>query len=133
MIFEDGILAGIVSEVATGIDRVPIVEARHREKPTAPQSKESFTEMRQKSLREQNQKLNGQKRKLLDAIGKDSYNGVDLFEGTSALKSAGQAPGSPPSAQGPLAHVDPADAGVDISNLFGSVGRSWQAHMESSK
>ena len=133
VMFEDGVLSGIVSEVATGIGGLQLVEARHREKPTAAPNEEKFTEIRQKSLQEQKQKLNDHKQKLLDSIGKDAYNGIDLFEGTTALKSAGPAPGAAPAPQGPLANVDPEDSGVDISNLFGSVGRSWQAHMSSTK
>jgi|ETNvirnome_6_100_1030635.scaffolds.fasta_scaffold26940_3 hypothetical protein len=134
VMLEDGILSGIVSEVATGMGRVQIVEAGPREKAAArPPNDEKFAEMRQESAREQKTKLNEQKQKLLDAIGRDAYNGIDLFEGTSALKSAGPAPGAGPSPQGPLANVDPEDSGVDISNLFGSVGRSWQAHMNSTK
>ena len=30
----------------------------------------------------------------------------------------------------PLAGQAPGDSGVDISNLFGSVGRNWNAHMD---
>ena len=30
------------------------------------------------------------KKKLLDAIGQDAYNGIDVFEGTKPLKSAGK-------------------------------------------
>lgn len=133
VMFEDGILAGIVSEVATGMGGVQIVEARHREEPTVARDEEKFAEMRQKSLHEQKQQLDEHKQKLLNSIGKDSYNGIDLFEGTTPLKSTGAPAGSSPTAQGPLANVDSNDAGVDISNLFGNVGRSWQAHMNSAK
>jgi hypothetical protein len=134
VMFEDGILAGIVSEVATGMGGVQIIEARHREEPTVARDEEKFTEMRQKSLQnQQQQQLDEHKQKLLNSIGKDSYNGIDLFEGTTPLKSPGAPAGSSPTAQGPLANVDSNDSGVDISNLFSSVGRSWQAHMNSAK
>ena len=53
---------------------------------------------------------------MLKAIGNSSYNGVDLFEGTKPISSAPE-PGAPP-AHGPLANMDPSDAGVDISALM---------------
>jgi hypothetical protein len=32
-----------------------------------------------------------------------------------------------------MAGVAPGDAGVDISGLFGSVGKNWNAHMDNVK
>ena len=55
--------------------------------------------------------LERKKRKMLDAIGNDAYNGVDLFEGTTPTA----APSEP--SRGPLAGTDPRDAGVDITKL----------------
>ena len=55
--------------------------------------------------------LERQKKKMLDAIGNDAYNGVNLFEGTTPTT----APSEP--THGPLAGTDPRDAGVDISKL----------------
>ena len=57
---------------------------------------------------------------MLDAIGKDSYGGVDIFEGTTPLKSGGS-PDTSPAPSSALGGVDPHDAGVDISNLFAGV------------
>jgi len=54
-------------------------------------------------------RLDEQKKKMLDAIGKDAYNGVNLFEGTTPAPST--------QGNGPLANVDPSDAGVDITKL----------------
>tara|TARA_B100000131_G_scaffold256579_1_gene251360 strand:- start:410 stop:790 length:381 start_codon:yes stop_codon:yes gene_type:complete len=55
--------------------------------------------------------LERKKKKMLDAIGNDAYNGVDLFEGTTPTT----APSEP--GRGPLAGTDPRDAGVDITKL----------------
>jgi flagellin-like hook-associated protein FlgL len=63
-----------------------------------------------------------QKKKLLDAIGTESYNGVNLFEGTSPTTSA-PSPGETQT-QGPLSGVAPNDPGVDISSLIGSA-HNW--------
>ncbi len=63
---------------------------------------------RSKAMRE---KLDRQKKKMLDAIGNEAYNGVNLFEGTTPS----QAPREP--SNGPLANMDPGDPGVDISKM----------------
>jgi hypothetical protein len=132
VMFEDGVLSGIVSEVAAGMGGVQIVEARHRKKTATAPNNEKIVEIRQESLREQKQQINEHKKKLLDAIGKEAYNGINLFEGTTPLKSGGPSPGVI-QAQGPLANIDSDDAGVDITNLFGSVGKNWKAHMNTGK
>jgi len=67
------------------------------------------------------QKINETRKKMLDAIGKSSYNGVDLFEGTAPIASAGN-PGESTSPQGALTGVDPGDPGVDISGLMKNAG-----------
>jgi len=130
VIFEDGVLSGIVSEVAHGMNRAPLLEGQ---KISSAPPTEDFRQMREKSHAAQKQKITANKKKLLDAIGTEAYNGVNLFEGTTPLASAAPAPGAPPSVQGPLASVAAADPGVDITNLFGTVGHNWKAHMGSGK
>ena len=61
------------------------------------------------------QQIKQRKKQLLDAIGRDAYGGVNVFEGTTPAPAAtneGQA-------RGPLADISPHDPGVDISGLFG--------------
>ena len=60
-----------------------------------------------------------QRKKLLDAIGADAYNGVDLFEGTTP------APVHRESRPGTVDLGDPADSGVDISSLMGGATKMW--------
>jgi len=130
VMFEDGVLSGVVSEVARGMGATQIVEAR------APQQKvqkENFAEMREQSLREQKQKMDEHRKKLMSAMGRDAYNGVNLFEGTTPMASAGTAPGAAAAPQGSLASVAPHDPGVDISGLLGTVGRNWKAHLDAEK
>jgi hypothetical protein len=110
VLIEEGLLSNIVSEVATGMrTAAPLVESAPPPAPTQtiPNTKQ-ITET---------------KRKLMDAINKDAYNGVNLFEGTDAL--------SPYEASEPKAgSVDlgnPRDAGVDISSLMGDASKIWQA------
>ena len=68
VIFEEGVLSGIVSEVNQGLRAAPLVEERQ---PQPKAQERNFTQMRQKSAREQKQKINEHKKQLLDAIGKE--------------------------------------------------------------
>ena len=68
------------------------------------------------------QEAKERKRKLLDSIGRDAYNGVNLFEGTTPTPAPSSGQG-----QGPLDGVAPSDPGVDISNIFsGHSAKIWQ-------
>ena len=121
VIFEEGILSNIVSEVAQGLGRPTLVEAK---KPSFEDNidREALNESRRMKAQEQ-------RRKLLDAINADAYGGIDLFEGTETLSAAGSTSNSS-HAQGPLSGVDPSDAGVDISGIMGIAGNRWSAHMK---
>jgi len=121
-LLEDGLISGIIAEVVKGMATPqPLVEA------VAPKVDPVKERMRRNAFTsEQSTKLKEHKNKLMSAIGGNSYNGVDLFEGTTPAP----AQGTPSSHQGaPLSGHAPSDAGVDISNLFGAVGSSWNAHM----
>jgi hypothetical protein len=111
----------VVSQVAAGMASQPIVENTQKKK-----DDNLFNEdlqMRRKS-QEVNSKLLEHRKKLLDSIGKDAYNGVDLFEGTEPIRSSP----SPGGAHRPsVLGDDPSDAGVDISSLMGQAGKVWQA------
>lgn len=100
VMFEDGVLSSVISEVMIATAG-PIMETTKSTPPPA---------------RKQNsQALQEQRKKMLDAIGRDAYNGVNIFEGTTPTT----APSQP--SHGPLAGTDPRDPGVDISN-FADVG-----------
>tara|TARA_R100000388_G_scaffold57491_1_gene42466 strand:- start:35 stop:424 length:390 start_codon:yes stop_codon:yes gene_type:complete len=107
VLLEEGLLSNVVSEVAKGLGSAPvIVEQTKQPSKIAPSKKRDYSENR---------------KKLMDAIGGDAYNGVNLFEGTTPAPSQQeQAPGS----------VDlgsPRDAGVDISSLMGGASKIWDA------
>jgi len=119
VIFEEGMLSGIVTEVATGLNSASgrqIIETRAPLTPSA-EDQEQTAVIRKK-------KLNETRRKMLDAIGNDSYNGVNLFENTEPMHSAGQEGAG--STQGPLSGIDPKDPGVDISSFFGGNTRKYR-------
>jgi hypothetical protein len=111
VIFEEGALSTIISEVMKGTSgSQPIVEAK------AHQPKQDFARQERK-MEEAKQR----RKKLLDSIGTDAYNGVNLFEGTTP------APAQKQQGQGPLDGVAPSDPGVDISSIFsGHSSKIWQ-------
>jgi len=117
VIFEEGILSGIISEVVQGMGAAPLVERQEQKLPRTIKKAPEEDEMR---LQERKQKMAENRKKMLDAIGRDTYNGVDLFEGTRPISKGGQ-PSAEPTAQGPLAGVDPSDSGVDLSSLIGGI------------
>jgi len=124
VIFEEGVLSNIVTEVAQGLARPTLVEAQQPATPTFEDNidREALMEQRRAASAKQ-------KEQLLSAINADAYGGVNVFEGTSPLSSAG-AISSEPSHQGPLADVDPHDPGIDISGIMGLAGNRWAAHMK---
>ena len=98
---EDGALSHIIKEVAIGMS-----------------GKQQITEVKQVAPappKRNNQQLKQRKKQLLDAIGKDSYNGVNIFEGITPAPSPTAGGG-----KGALSDVSPSDPGVDITNLFGN-------------
>ena len=121
VLIEEGLLTEVVAQVASGMSRQPIVENKPKKR-----NDKLFNEdlQMQRKSREANKKLQEHRKKLLDSIGGDAYNGVDLFEGTTPLNNTGTAGEShKPSVLGD----DPSDAGVDISSIMGNAGKIWQA------
>jgi len=118
-LFEEGVLSNIISEVVKGLGAPQklVVEQKQNDEET----RKLQLEERQKRT----QKLNETRKGMLDAIGRSSYNGVDLFEGTIPMSKAG-VPGDGNSPQGPLTGIDPGDSGVDISKFLGKKN-VWKA------
>lgn len=110
VIFEDGVLSGLISEVLKGTASTQLVSE-------APQKKiqKSRTQTSEKRPAIQD-KLSEMRRSLTEAIGKDAYGGVDIFEGVQPISKAGK-PG-PAAPSSPLQTYAPNDAGVDISAIF---------------
>ena len=102
VIFEEGILSAIISEVVKGTAQ-PLVESHQ---PTYHQPQVDY-EARQRQEKER-------RRKMLDSIGRDAYNGVDLFEGTQPLR---ESKSSAPHGSKALDGIAPNDPGVNLSAL----------------
>ena len=111
IIFEDGTISNIVSEVVNGLNKGVVAEAKTNVS-QPPIQKSTLVEKK-----EFTKKIKETKQKLLDAIGKDAYGGVDLFEGTAPMTKKQARSSSAPA--GPLADIAPSDPGVDIKSIPG--------------
>jgi hypothetical protein len=120
VLFEEGVLSNLVAEVAFGITKAQntLTEQKQPRQNTRALEKE-----RQEQEDARRKKLLETKRKMLDVIGNDKMSNV--FEGTQPLQQS-SATGNT-SVQGPMAGIDPKDAGVDISGLFSLAGKKWNA------
>ena len=119
LLIEEGYLSNIVSEVARGMQGNLVIENTQKSSTTLVNED---LQMKRKS-KEDSAKLIAHRKKLMDAVGKGAYNGVNLFEDTKPLKESGT---STPRA-GATDLGDPSDAGVDISSLIGNASQVWKA------
>lgn len=110
VMFEQGTLSTIVAEVVQGLGNPIISESRPSSNPRPIKRVETDHEAK----RRKNEALNRRKN-LLESIGKGSYNGVDLFEGTTPAPAP-----SGKQARGAMSGVDPNDPGVDITSFMGA-------------
>ena len=102
VIFEEGILSSIISEVVKGTAQ-PLIESHQ---PTYQQPQVDY-EAKQRAEKER-------RRRMLDSIGKDAYNGIDLFEGTQPLRESRS---STPHGSKALDGIAPNDPGVNLAAL----------------
>ena len=114
VIFEEGALSTIISEVVKGTSTKAVFS--EKKEPSSfvnkVENQDDRTERKRKQLLEQ-------KKKMLDAIGREAYNGVDLFEGTIPLSNR-ESSSHKPHGSGPLDGVASNDPGVDISSFSSS-------------
>lgn len=112
VLIEEGVLSNIVSEVARGMNQSNVVtESVPAPKPT------------RSAVQPQTADLVAKRKKLMDAIGSDAYNGVNLFEDTQPMTGYEASEAKP----GSVDLGDPRDAGVDISSIMGGASRMWEA------
>ena len=111
VLLEEGLLSNVVAEVAKGMQGNLVVES-------APVRSNTNTSMAHQS-NDSREKIREHRRQLMDSIGKDAYNGVNLFEGREP------ASGNPKQGSTDLGH--PRDAGGDISSILGNSSQIWKA------
>ena len=114
VIFEEGVLSGIISEVVKGTGTQQIVETQ--------QAQPQYQQMHRQDHENRQKKMQENRQRMLDSIGKDAYNGVDLFEGTQPLSSRGTVAastgkGSVPQGAKALDGIAPNDPGVNLAAL----------------
>ena len=121
VIFEEGVLSGIISEVARGLQASPTLQER-----VDPPARSQRSP--------QPSHLVETKRQVLSAIGGNAYENIkskfsnpELFEGTKPLPDSG---GQKQNRAGALSGIDPRDSGVDLSSIPGM--GSW-ANIASAK
>ena len=119
----EGFLSTIVAEVVKGIG-TNVVTERVVEKQTPQETPKQSARFQEERAEQKRKQLQETRKRMLDAIGKDSFGGVDVFEGTTPMKKGG-APGGPSAPNSALGDVEPSDPGVDISSLFGSTD-AWK-------
>ena len=120
VLLEEGLLTEVVAQVAAGMPRQQLVEAA----PAPRQTENMLAKQRTQKVTQAKTKLQEHRRKMMDAIGNDAFNGVDLFEGTEPIRQTGAVnEAHRPSVLGD----DPTDAGVDISSILGGSSQIWKA------
>ena len=116
VIFEEGVLSTVISEVMKGTSQPQGLQA-------SPEQTTIREQETKQNINESKNNLSETRKRMLDAVGKNAYGGIDLFENTTPLSA--QAAGTKTSTgHGALADVDPNDSGVDISNLPGK--NAWK-------
>tara|TARA_B100000131_G_C18066151_1_gene592594 strand:- start:456 stop:866 length:411 start_codon:yes stop_codon:yes gene_type:complete len=114
VLLEEGLLSNVVAEVAKGMQGNLVMESQTTPRETP--------QRRSRQASETRAKLQEHRKKLMDSIGADAYNGVDLFEGTAPMTAQDSRPSSGKPDLG-----NPSDSGVDISSLIGNASQVWQA------
>ena len=112
-IFEEGVLSGIITEVAKGMvnQRIVAEGLTIESKTNTPDPKE--LERKAEVLEAQRQ---GRIKKLNETM---SFGGVDVFEGTKEIIPENNN-------HGPLAGTAPSDSGVDISGIMKIANGKWK-------
>ena len=109
-IFEEGILSGLITEVAQGLGNInPAPQLQQVAQPTAPKKQQQ-----NQSIMEAKNQLKEVKDSLQKATG---LHGI--FEGTKPMPSSG---GGQSNKYGALRDKDPSDAGVNIDGLVKMTG-----------
>ena len=115
-------LAPVITEIIKQTSNNKVVE---RFAPS--ESKQTvIPESLQKERLQEKQKLSEERKRTLEDMSKKSYGGINIFEGTTPLGSAGSPEQQPSAAMAdPLAGTDPNDPGVDIGGLLRMTG-GWK-------
>ena len=111
VLFEDGVLSGIIAEVVTGLGAGQVV----MEQKTQQVDQEAL-------LREKAEKMEAERQRRIKKLNESAglSNKVNVFEGVQPIKEATSAGPSP------LGNRPAGDAGVDISGIMNVSRHSWK-------
>ena len=119
VIFEDGTLSGIITEVAKGLQGTP---QRSMAQESAPQKQTIQSSQPSQAVIEARKSLVETRRQLQESTGLKG-----IFENTSPLASGGSpTPSGGGGGHGALRDMDPNDPGVDITGLMNIAGGAWK-------
>jgi len=111
VLFEDGVLSGIIAEVVTGLGAGQVV------------MEQKTPQLDQKTLlREKAERMEAQRQAKIKRLNESSglSKKVNVFEGVQPIKEAAA------SGPSPLANTNPGDKGVDISGIMNISRHSWK-------
>jgi hypothetical protein len=115
VIFDDGVLSGIITEIVKGLGPQMLLTepVAHTPVEDAPRERNAALE---EIRRDHRRELEGQRKSLSESMGQ-RFNGIDVFEGVNPINKAGQPSRGPAAPSSALDGVAPNDPGVDISKL----------------
>ena len=110
VIFEEGVLSGIITEVASGMNNI-------NTNPATKQTSETLEKVAQQSAQAY-EIMEGQRKEVMDAIANNNYEELknkfanpEFFAGTKPLNEN--------KGHSALSNVSPGDSGLDISKIPG--------------
>ena len=115
MLLEEGLLSNVITEVLKGTSRETLTET------TVATEQHVAQQEQQHKTRQQSEAVLRARQELQESM-KDSYGGVNLFEGVTPT-SAPVTDASP--AGSPMSGIAPHDPGVDITGLMSLAGGNW--------
>ena len=113
-IFEDGVLSGIITEVAQGLSNQKVVV----EGLTVKSSKSN--RMSQEEIQRREAELEAQRQERIKRLNESAgFGKMDLFNGVEAI------PPEAKSGANPLSGFAPNDSGVDITGIMNLANNNW--------
>ena len=111
VLFEDGVLSGIIAEVVTGLGAGQVV----MEQKTQQDDQETL-------LREKAEKMEAERQKRIKRLNESSgmNNKVNVFDGVKPIQESKQ------NGPSPLAGTSPGDSGVDITGIMNVSRHNWK-------
>jgi len=118
-IFEDGVLSGIITEVAKGLNNQKVVVEGLTVRPSR-KNQMSKEDMESRAAEMEAQRQERIKR-LNESVG---FGNIDLFNGV------GEMPPETKKGASPLSGMSPQDSGVDITGIMKLANNNWSKLIE---